>query len=66
MNSMKKSKRKLYEGEVLKDYRELVNRYKSRYANNVAFLSLRPALCAGHLPRQREARFSSVPIVSQH
>ena len=34
---MKKSKRKLYEGEVLKDYRELVNRYKSRYANNVAF-----------------------------
>ena len=37
MNSMKKSKRKLYEGEVLKDYRELVNRYKSRYANNVAF-----------------------------
>lgn len=34
---MKKSKRKLYEGEVLKDYRELVNRYKNRYANNVAF-----------------------------
>lgn len=34
---MKKSKRKLYEGEVLKDYRELVNRYKSRYVNNVAF-----------------------------
>ena len=34
---MKKSKRKLYEVEVLKDYRELVNRYKSRYANNVAF-----------------------------
>ena len=34
---MKKSKRKLYEGELLKDYRELVNRYKNRYANNVAF-----------------------------
>ena len=34
---MKKSKRKLYEGEILKDYRELVNRYKSRYANNIAF-----------------------------
>ena len=34
---MKKSKRKLYEGEVLNDYRELVNRYKTRYANNIAF-----------------------------
>ena len=34
---MKKSKRKLYEGEVLNNYRELVNRYKTRYANNIAF-----------------------------
>lgn len=34
---MKKSKRRLYEGEVLNDYRELVNRYKTRYANNIAF-----------------------------
>lgn len=34
---MKKSKRKLYEGEVLNDYRELVERYKNRYANNVVF-----------------------------
>lgn len=34
---MKKSKRKLYEGEVLKNYRELVDRYKNRYANNIAF-----------------------------
>lgn len=34
---MKKSKRKIYEGEVLTDYRELVNRYKTRFANNVAF-----------------------------
>ena len=28
---------KIYEGEVLKDYRELVDRYKTRYANNIAF-----------------------------
>ena len=34
---MKKNKRKIYEGEVLKDYRELVDRYKTRYANNIAF-----------------------------
>ena len=35
-------------------------------ANNIAFLSLRPALCAGHLPHQREARFPSILSVSQN
>ena len=34
---MEKSKRKIYEGEVLKDYRELVEKYKTRYAENIAF-----------------------------
>lgn len=34
---MKKSKRKIYEGEVLTDYRALVDRYKTRFASNIAF-----------------------------
>ncbi len=34
---MNKCKNKLYEGENLKDFRELVNRYENRYANKIAF-----------------------------
>ena len=37
MNSIAKSDIDKIFGKVLKDYRELVNRYKSRYVNNVAF-----------------------------
>ena len=34
---MSKYKDKLYEGETLRDFRELVSRYESRYYNKPAF-----------------------------
>ena len=36
---MEKRKDKLYEGETLEDFRELVDRYENRYKDKVAFLS---------------------------
>ena len=35
---MSKRKDKLYEGENLKDFRELVERYENRYGNKTAFV----------------------------
>ena len=35
---MSKYKDKLYEGETLRDFRELVARYESRYYNKPAFV----------------------------
>lgn len=34
---MKKDKRKLYDSEKMADFRQLVNRYKTLYADKTAF-----------------------------